>query len=189
MGWKYALPNILGQIFMKWLILSLMFSIYSVAKALVEASLPNAEKMSFSEGFWKRVILELKIANPGLTSPMLRIVDVILYNIVKPMVEGRSEYTEAWNEYFSGELSRLGGLLERVRGGENAQDPQVDTVLQTVDTPVVQGTPIPANDTPRTDNTLPSFIDSIPQNRIDSNRTSRRDTTQLRPVPGFDTND
>jgi hypothetical protein len=145
LGWPYRLPNVAGQIFRKWIILSAMLSIYSVGKSLVNAAPETAEKMEIPEALWERVVKELVAANPGITSPLFRIFDIIIFTVLVPALKGRSEYKEAWNEYFDGQLSRINTLFNRTARGENVEDEELNTVLNNPETPdtTVQGVPMP----------------------------------------------
>ena len=151
MGWPYMLPNIAGQIFRKWLVLSAIMSAYSIGKALIDASPKTAEKMEVPEALWKRVISEFVAASPTLTSPFVRILDIFVFTLFIPSIRGRSEYKEEWDRYFDGELSRVNTLLNRTERGENVKDDeQLNQVLKNPETPdtTVQGIPMP---NPQTD--------------------------------------
>jgi hypothetical protein len=156
LGWYNVPVNIMGQLFKKWFVLSTLFSAFSIGKALVEGLGKDGEKMSVPKGFWKKVVGELEGANLGLTSPMTRILDFILFNIVAPLLEGGESFSrERLIQYFDGELNRLDILLGRVERGENVQDETVQSVIDSVPTFDTTGVPM-AN--PQTD---PLRADSI----------------------------
>jgi len=166
LGWPYMLPNIAGQIFRKWLVLSAMMSVFSVVKSLVEAAPETAEKMEVPEALLKRVLGEFVGANPGITSPLYRMIDIIFFTVVLPAIRGRSEYKQSWDDYWSGRLERINTLIDRTESGENVQDEDLNKVLENPETPdtTAQGIPLPNPNT-----------DSL---RFDSTRTGAvRDST------------
>jgi hypothetical protein len=146
LGWPYIVPNVAGQVFRKWLVLSGIMSAYSIGKALINAAPKTAEKMEVPEALYKRVFSELVAASPGLTSPFFRVVDIFLFTFLLPSIRGRSEYKEEWDKYFDGELSRVNALLNRTERGENVEDDeQLNQVLKNPETPdtKVKGVPMP----------------------------------------------
>ena len=149
LGWKYVAPNILGQIFRKWLILSTMFTTYELAKNLYAAAPESAEQMEVPTAMWKRVAAAFRAANPSVTAPVLRLMDFIFFTVIVPAVRGGSKYGEALDEYFDGSLNRIETLLGRTKNGENVQDEVLQQVSDSTAAPrmEVEGVPMPnAND-------------------------------------------
>lgn len=174
LGWYNVPVNIAGQIIKKWVILSLLFSGFSIGKALVEGLGKDGEKMSVPKGFWKKVVSEFEGANIGLTSPMTRIADFVFFNVVAPILEGGESFSkERLIQYFDGELNRLDILLGRVEKGENVQDETVQRVIDSVPTFDTTGIPMP---NPQTD---PLTADSI--RRADSIRNNRPNNQIVEP--------
>jgi hypothetical protein len=154
LGWYNVPVNIAGQLIKKWAILTLLFSGFSMGKAIAEGMGEDGKKMSVPKGFWKKIVGEFESANIGLTSPMLRIFDFILFNLVSPLLEGGFS-KERLIQYFDGELNRWDILLGRVEKGENIQDETVQRVIDSVPTFDTTGVPMP---NPQTD---PLSADSI----------------------------